>query len=342
MITIKDIAKAAGVSPSTVSRVISNHTRISKATTAKVKRIMEEMGYHPNVMAKSLVSKTTRTLAIVLPRPAEELFQDFFFGELLRGILAHSTRAGYDMLLAAATSPADENETIARLVLGRRVDGVILLTSRQDDPLVSLLAKHEFPTVLIGRTEAHDNIITVDTNNVQAAMDVTNHFITQGHTKIGFISGPQNLTVSVDRLTGYRQAMEDAGLTINPEWIIDSEFLQQSGFRAMSFVMNVTDRPTALVVIDDLTAFGVLRGLNELGYSVPQDISLVSFNNIAVAELASPALSSVDIGTYQLGYTASHLLVRRIQENLSTNNRNIIPHRLVVRESSINDFHKRG
>lgn len=342
MITIKDIAKAAGVSPSTVSRVISNHTRISKATTAKVKRIMEEMGYHPNVMAKSLVSKTTRTLAIVLPRPAEELFQDFFFGELLRGILAHSTRAGYDMLLAAATSPADENETIARLVLGRRVDGVILLTSRQDDPLVSLLAKHEFPTVLIGRTEAHDNIITVDTNNVQAAMDVTNHFITQGHTKIGFISGPQNLTVSVDRLTGYRQAMADAGLTINPEWIIDSEFLQQSGFRAMSFVMNVTDRPTALVVIDDLTAFGVLRGLNELGYSVPQDISLVSFNNIAVAELASPALSSVDIGTYQLGYTASHLLVRRIQENLSTSNRNIIPHRLVVRESSINDFHKRG
>jgi len=342
MVTIKDIAKAAGVSPSTVSRVISNHSRISKATTEKVKRIMEEMGYHPNVMAKSLVSKTTKTLAIVLPRPAEELFQDFFFGELLRGILAHSTKAGYDMLLAAATSPADEQDTISRLVLGRRVDGVVLLSSRQNDPLIKLLAKHEFPTVLIGRTEGHDNIISVDTDNVQASFDATTHMLNQGHTKIGFVIGPPNLTVSVDRLAGYRKAMEEAGLTINPEWIVDGEFLQHSGYRAMSFVMNIPDPPTALIVIDDVTAFGVLRGLNELGFQVPHDISLVSFNNIALAELASPAISSVDISTYQLGYTASHLLVRRIQENLASQARNIIPHRLVVRESSIKEIHKRG
>ncbi|MFC6332866.1 LacI family DNA-binding transcriptional regulator [Paenibacillus septentrionalis] len=342
MVTIKDIAKAAGVSPSTVSRVISNHSRISKATTEKVKRIMEEMGYHPNVMAKSLVSKTTKTLAIVLPRPAEELFQDFFFGELLRGILAHSTKAGYDMLLAAATSPADEQDTISRLVLGRRVDGVVLLSSRQNDPLIKLLAKHEFPTVLIGRTEGHDTIISVDTDNVQASFDATTHMLNQGHTKIGFVIGPPNLTVSVDRLAGYRKAMEEAGLTINPEWIVDGEFLQHSGYRAMSFVMNIPDPPTALIVIDDVTAFGVLRGLNELGFQVPHDISLVSFNNIALAELASPAISSVDISTYQLGYTASHLLVRRIQENLASQARNIIPHRLVVRESSIKEIHKRG
>jgi len=342
MVTIKDIAKAAGVSPSTVSRVISNHSRISKATTEKVKRIMEEMGYHPNLMAKSLVSKTTNALAIVLPRPAEELFQDFFFGELLRGILAHSTKAGYDMLLSAATSPNDEQETISRLVLGRRVDGVILLSARQDDPLIELLANHDFPTVLIGRTEGHDNIITVDTDNNQAAYDATLHMIKQGHTRIGFVVGEPNLTVSVDRLAGYRKAMVEAGLAINPEWIVDGEFLQQSGYRAMSFVMNIPERPTALVVIDDITAFGVLRGLNELGYQVPTDISLVSFNNIALAELASPAISSVDIGTYQLGYTASHLLVRRIQEHLTSQARNIIPHRLVVRESSIQDFHKRG
>lgn len=342
MVTIKDIAKAAGVSPSTVSRVISNHSRISKATSAKVKRIMEEMGYHPNVMAKSLVSKTTNTLAIVLPRPAEELFQDFFFGELLRGILAYSTKAGYDMLLAAATSPTDEQETISRLVLGRRVDGVVLLSSRQDDPLIKMLADHNFPTVLIGRTEGYDNVITVDTDNVQAAFDATTHLIKQGHSKIGFVIGSPKLTVSVDRMEGYSKAMQQAELPINPEWIIDSEFLQQSGFRAMSFVMNIPDRPTAFVVIDDFTAFGVLRGLTDLGFQVPNDISLISFNNIALAELASPAISSVDIGTYQLGYTASHLLVRRLQENSDYQTRNIIPHRLVVRESSIQDFQKRG
>lgn len=342
MVTIKDIAKVAGVSPSTVSRVISNHPRISKATYDKVKQIMNDMGYHPNVMAKSLISKSTKTLAIVLPRPAEELFQDFFFGELLRGILAHSTKAGYDMLLAAATSPVDEAETISRLVLGRRVDGVILLSSRQDDPLIELLSYHQFPTVLIGRTEGYNNIITVDTDNVEAACDATTHLINQGHTKIGFINGPSSLTVSQDRLLGYKLAMKKAHLPIDPEWIIDGEFLQQSGFRAMSFVMNIANRPTALIVIDDVIAFGVLRGLKELNYDVPHDISLVSFNNIALAEHASPPISSVDIGTYQLGYSASHLLIKAITDDHLPQLRTLIPHRLMIRESSIHTLVREG
>lgn len=336
MVTIKDIAKAAGVSPSTVSRVVSNHPRISKATTQKVKRYMEEMGYHPNVMAKSLVSKTTQTLAIMLPRPAEELFQDFFFGELLRGILTQSTRAGYDMLLTAATSPSDETETVSRLVFGRRVDGVILLSSRVNDPLIALLNKHNFPTVLIGRTDDdHPNILSVDNNNETAAYDATQHLILQGHERIGFVSGPPSLTVAHDRMVGYRRAMREAGLPVRSEWIVEGEFLQQSGYRAMSFMMSLPERPSGLVVIDDVVGFGVLRGLTELGYKVPDDLSIVSFNNIALSELATPPISSIDIGTYQLGYTASQMLIRFIQEGSVHQNRMIIPHRLIVRESSI-------
>lgn len=342
MVTIKDIAKAAGVSPSTVSRVVSNHPRISKATTMKVKKIMDEMGYHPNMMAKSLVSKSTRTLAIMLPRPAEELFQDFFFGELLRGILAQSTRAGYDMLLAAATSPQDENETISRLVLGGRADGIILLSARMNDPLIDLLNKYDFPTVLIGRSEGHNNILSVDNNNEQAAYDATQHLIIQGHERIGFVSGPPNLTVSHDRMEGYRRAMKDAGLPIRAEWIVEGEFLQQSGYRAMSLLMDLPDRPSGLVVIDDVVGFGVLRGLRELAYSVPNDISLVSFNNIALSELANPPISSIDIGTYQLGYTASQLLIRRILEEEIYQQRMLIPHRLIVRESSLQAVNKRS
>ncbi|MFD0590048.1 LacI family DNA-binding transcriptional regulator [Paenibacillus sp. GCM10027627] len=342
MVTIKDIAKAAGVSPSTVSRVVSNHPRISKATTLKVKKIMDEMGYHPNVMAKSLVSKTTRTLAIMLPRPAEELFQDFFFGELLRGILTQSTRAGYDMLLATATSPHDENETISRLVFGRRVDGIILLSARMNDPLIDLLDKHRFPTVLIGRSDGHENILSVDNNNEQAAYDATSHLIVQGHERIGFVSGLPGLTVSHDRMEGYRRAMKDAGIAIKPEWIVEGELLQQSGYRAMSMMMSFPERPSGLVVIDDVVGFGVLRALSELGYSVPEDLSLVSFNNIALSELATPPISSIDIGTYQLGYTASQLLIKRIMEEDIHQNRMVIPHRLIVRESSIQAIQKRS
>ncbi|MBJ6360739.1 LacI family DNA-binding transcriptional regulator [Paenibacillus sp. GCM10012307] len=342
VVTIKDIAKAAGVSPSTVSRVVSNHPRISKETSRKVKRIMEEMGYHPNVMAKSLVSKTTQTLAILLPRPAEELFKDFFFGELMRGILAHSTRAGYDMMLAAATSPQDEDDTISRLVFGRRVDGIILLSSRVDDPLIERLDKHKFPTVLIGRSEGQPHILSVDNDNVKAAYDATHHLIIQGHERIGFVSGLPNLTVSLDRMEGYRKAMNEAGLSVRPEWIVEGEFLQHSGYRAMSFMMSLPEKPSGLVVIDDVVGFGVLHGLTELGYTVPEDISLVSFNNIALSELATPPISSIDIGTYQLGYTASQMLIRRIQAETIHQNRVIIPHRLIVRDSSVHSISKRN
>jgi len=342
MVTIKDIARVAGVSPSTVSRVISNHSRISKSTSDKVKKIMEEMGYHPNVMAKNLASRSTKTLAIVLPRPAEELFQDFFFGELLRGILAHSTKAGFDMLLSAASSPSDEEETISRLVKGGRVDGVILLSSREDDPLIYLLSEQNFPTVLIGRTNKVNNIITVDTDNEEAAFDATSHLINQGHKRISFVNGPHNLTVSRDRLAGYKLAMKKANLDIHPDWIIEGDLLQQSGYRGLSLVMNMNNRPTGMVVIDDVTSFGVIRGLEELGFEVPRDVSLVSFNNIALAEHASPPISSVDIGTYQLGYSASHLLIKTITDGHLPQLRTLIPHRLMVRESSINTLVREG
>lgn len=338
MITIKDIAKAANVSPSTVSRVVSGHTRISKATTDKVKRIMEEMGYHPNAMAKSLVSKTTNTLAILLPRPAEELFQDSFFGELLRGILAQSSRAGYDMLLSAATSPQNESDTISRLVFGRRVDGVILLSSRINDPLIAMLDAQQFPTVLIGRDETSSSILSVDNNNEQGAYDATQHLIQQGHERIGFVSGPPDLTVSRDRMAGYRRAMNEAGLKIRSEWIVEGEFLQHSGYRAMSMMMDLPERPSGLVVIDDVVGFGVLRGLSELGHRVPDDISIVSFNNIPLSEWATPPISSVDIGTYQLGYTASQQLIRLIHGEEIYQRRTLIPHRLIVRESSIRNL----
>lgn len=342
MVTIKDIAKVAGVSPSTVSRVISNHSRISKSTSDKVRKIMVEMGYHPNVMAKNLASRSTKTLAIVLPRPAEELFQDFFFGELLRGILAHSTKAGYDMLLSAASSPIDEVETISRLVQGGRVDGVILLSSREDDPLIYLLSELNFPTVLIGRTNKVNNVITVDTDNEEAAYDATVHLINQGHQRICFVNGPLNLTVSQDRLAGYKLAMKKANLKVNADWLIEGDLLQQSGYRAMSLVMNMFDRPTGMIVIDDVTSFGVIRGLEQLGFQVPRDISLVSFNNIALAEHASPPISSVDIGTYQLGYSASHLLIKAITDDHLPQLRTLIPHRLIVRESSINTLVREG
>ncbi|MFD2612654.1 LacI family DNA-binding transcriptional regulator [Paenibacillus gansuensis] len=334
-VTIKDVARIAGVSPSTVSRVISNHPRISRKTSDKVKQIMTELGYHPNIMAQSLVSRTTNTVGIILPRPAEELFLNLFFSEVIRGIVSQTSRAGYDLLMTSGATEAEEVEAMTRLVRGRRIDGVLLLHSRSNDPMIKLLKEEEFPFVLIGRSADDPDIVSVDTDNVQAAYDAARHLIMQGHERIGFVSGPPNLMVSQDRLAGYRKALKEAGLETRDEWMVEGEFLQESGYRAMSFIMNLPEPPTALVVTDDVVTFGVVRGLTELGYRVPDDISLVSFNNIALAEMSTPPISSVDIGIYQLGYTASHSLLRSIQGETGGQTRMIIPHRLVVRESSL-------
>ncbi len=335
-VTIKDVAKRAGVSPSTVSRVISNHPRISEETSTRVRKVMKEIGYHPNMMAKSLVSRTTSTIAVILPRPADELFQNLFFSEVIRGIVTQSTRSGYDLLMATGTTEREELETVTRLVRGRRVDGILLLYSRANDPVVAMLKEADFPFAIIGRNEEYPDILTIDNDNVQASYDATRHLISQGHERIGFVSGPPNLIVSRDRLAGYTKAMREAGLALRPDWIVEGEFLQESGYRAMSLLMGLPERPTALVVIDDVVTFGIVRGLVELGYSVPKDLSLVSFNNIVFSELATPPITSIDIGIYQLGYTASQELIRSIQPDQTAHAiRHIIPHRLVVRESSL-------
>lgn len=342
-VTIKDVAKKAGVSPSTVSRVLSNHPRISAETSRKVKDIMDQLGYHPNIMAKSLVSKTTNSICIMLPKSAEELFSNFFFMELIRGIVTQASRLGYDVLISSGANEKEEVEGVSRLLNGRRVDGVILLYSRKDDPVIDFLHENGHPFVLIGRSEQYPDILSVDNDNVKASYDATKHLISLGHERIGFVSGPPDLVVSKDRLKGYLDALHDSGLEMRPEWIVEGEFLQESGYRAMSFFMNLPDRPTAIVLIDDVVSFGVLRGLHELKYKVPEDLCLVSFNNIPLSELSTPPLSSIDIGIYNLGYTASQVLIQSIQNNndKTYQKRQIIPHRLMIRESSMYSISKK-
>lgn len=336
-ITIKDVAKKAGVSPSTVSRVIAEHPRISAKTSRRVREVMDELGYHPNMMAKSLVSRTSRTIGVILPRPAEELLLNFFFYEFMRGVMAQLTRAGYDLLMAGGNNEREELETVTRLVRGGRIDGLLLLYSRASDPVISLLRKEDVPFLLVGRSLDYDDVPSVDNDNVQAAYDATKHLISQGQRRIGFVSGPAHLAMTQDRLAGYTKALGEAGLPFKQGWVVEGEFLLESGYRAMASIMNQPEPPTALVVIDDFVAFGVLKGLTELGYRIPEDVAIVSFNNIALSELTMPPITSVDIGTYQLGYTASQMLISTIQQD-PVQQRQLIPHRLVVRESSLRTF----
>lgn len=337
-VTIKDVARLAGVSPSTVSRVISRNPKISPATVRKVKEAMETLGYHQNAMARSLVSRNTQTLGLVLPRSAEELFNNPFFSEVLRGMLSYANQASYDLLMSSANSQQEELKAVTRMVMGKRVDGIILMAPRKADPVVEMLHEADFPFVLLGRSIEHPEVLSVNNNNTKAAYDATKHLLAQGHTRIGFVTGPSNMVVSEDRLEGYKQALQESRVEISPEWMIDADSLQASGFHTISLVMSLPEPPTAFVVVDDVVAFGLIRGIYEVGLRVPEDISVVSFNNIILSELSNPPISTVDIGMYHLGYLIVQQLIRKLAGEPIAQPHITVPHRLIVRGSSVKGF----
>lgn len=338
VVTLKKVARRAGVSPSTVSRVAAGHPNVREETFRKVKRIMDDMEYTPNIIAKSLVSNTTSSIGILLPKQEEKMFSNMFFMEMIRGITAQANLSGFDIFISTGASEKEELKIVTRLLEGRRVDGIIVCSSRKDDSVIDFLKEKDYPFVLIGRSDKYNGILSVDTNNLIAACDATNYLISMGHRRIGFVHGPSNQIVSLDRLEGYRKAMLDNGLEWRPEWIMDRKSVEDRGYHGISNFMRLPERPTAILAVDDIAAFSVIGELNKLKYKVPNDLAVVSFNNTSLTELSTPPISSIDIGSYRLGYTASKVLIESIQglgNKIKVPNRFIIEHGLIVRESSI-------
>ncbi|WP_066072639.1 LacI family DNA-binding transcriptional regulator [Neobacillus soli] len=333
-VTIKDVATLANVAPSTVSRVIADSPRISEATKQKVKQAMEELGYHPNLNARNLASQSTKALGLVMPSSKDVGFQNPFFPTVLQGISDGAQEKNYALHMTTGKSEKEILDAVIQMVQGKRVDGVVLLTSKVKDEVISYLKAREFPFVLIGKPYKDVEEIThVDNDNVRAMKDATEYLIKLGHSQIGFIGGSLDLIVTVDRLQGYKKAIVHAGIDARKDYIIHQEFLREGGQEAVRALMQLEHPPSALVVADDFMALGVLNTLDELGIRVPEDISIVGFNNLLLAELAKPPLTSVDINIFELGYQASKSLIQKIENRNEPTKRLIISHRIVERLS---------
>lgn len=334
MVTIKDVAVASGVSPSTVSRVITDNPRISDDTKRKVRKAMKELGYHPNINARNLVAKSTNAIGVILPSSTDKSLQNPFFPEVLRGIGSIIHEMKYSMSLSTGVTEEDIFEEVQRMVYGSYVDGVILLYSRINDRVTQFLYEQKFPFVIVGQPYEHINEIThVDNDNVQAGKEITTHLIKNGHEKIAFIGGSKDLLVTRDRESGYAQAMEEAGLKAPEEYKMHSEFLKSGGGEAVERLFSLDTPPTGIVVSDDLMSLGVLSMLKESGHHVPSDISLVSFNNVYLSEITSPTLTTVDIQIHELGAQSAKALIELTQNEKEPAKRIIIPHRIVYRDS---------
>ncbi len=330
-VTMKDVAKAAGVSASTVSRVISDSPQISDATKEKVYKAMEELKYEPNMIARSLASNSTNILGVILPNAEDDLFVNPFFMQAMKGISVHAQKRGYYIMYVFAEDEAEELKFIKQYIRSKLVDGIILMTSRENDKCISYLKTTRQPFVLIGRPEEPRDTLWVDNDNFQAMYNVVDYLIKKGHRDIGFIGGPANLYVTRDRLDGYKKALKMHGLYEDGGSIkLVEEFSQRCGCDAMRAILRYVT-PSAVVTTDDLLAFGANAAICERNI---HGLDLIGFNNTYLAEYQTPSLTSVDINAEELGIYAAKLLIDKLENEDMPTTHYVIDTKIVERDST--------
>lgn len=333
--TINDVAKRAGVSASTVSRVLSDNPRISEETKQRVRKAVEELNYYPNAIARSLANCATKTIGLILNTEAESLKRNPFFIEALTGISIYAQENGYNVMFAFNKSEEEDLNIAMRYVSSRSVDGIILFTSRTNDKCISFLKKKKFPFSVIGRPDEIKGVLWVDNDNFQATYQVTDYLISKGHTAISFIGGPLGHNVSKDRLEGFKRAMSIHGVPLEKTFLFENgDFSDDFGYECMMKIISAWEagqnKPTAVVTCDDMQALGVLKAMQEKGLS---DIAVTGFNNTPLGMYQSPKLTSVDVNADKLGFYAAKVLIDFIERKEATTHY-IVPTNLVERESA--------
>ncbi|KQL45847.1 transcriptional regulator [Brevibacillus choshinensis] len=327
-VTIKDIAQLANVSIATVSRVLNNSKPVRPELRDKVMRVVEETGFQPNAIARSLVNKETRIIGVMIPDISNN-----FYSNLLYGVDSVISEYDYSMFLAISDETVEKELKYLRLFKEKQIDGVILASIHFLEGNIHSLHEMQVPMVVTGHDLHGYQIPTVNVNNVQASYDATAYLISQGHRRIACVSGPLwDPPCGLDRMGGYRKAMRAHGLPIPEGFVAEGDFTPKSGYEAVKRIFEEKERPTAIFVATDLMAVGVLNYLHDEGIRVPDDVSVMGFDNLEIASLTRPMLSTVHNDPYMYGRAAGEQLLKQLRnepiERMST-----VPHDLVIRQS---------
>lgn len=332
-ITIKDVARMAQVSPSTVSRALQGNPRISEEVRQRVQRIAKEMDFHPNQMARSLVKGRSRIVGLLFPGGAASSMGHPFYPAVLRGLGQVAGERGYHMLLSTGNESLSDQDALRELVDSGYVSGLVLLAA-QSTPLGERLPSASLPVVEIGHSRQGEQRYYVDTDNVQAGAFVTDYLLDRGHQRILFLGYSSRYCVTVDRRQGYESALEARNLPFRREWVVPSRFIENDTDTALlEDIFTQADRPTAVVSMDDPLSMGLISCLGAIGLRVPEDVSVISFNNTQAGQYTSPALTSVDVDPYRLGTSAMHLLLDVITGKIQAPAHTLVPFQLMERDS---------
>lgn len=327
--TIEDVAKLAGVSIATVSRVVHNPEKVSESTRKKVRAAIAQSGYTPNAMARNLRRRTSKMILVLLPDIGNP-----FFANILSGIESVARQEGYGILIGNTDNDPEKEEFYLTYLRSNQADGVILLTGHlpygsKEEDVPSLP-----PMIAISERMATPAIPFVGIDNVAAARMATEHLISIGHKEIAHIMGPSGNVLSVDRLQGYRYALLAAGLPIREELILEGDFSIEGGRAAVERLFIRDEAPTAFFCANDEMAIGVILGLTKRGYRVPDEFSVIGFDDIPFASCTTPSLTTVQQPRRQMGEVAMRRLIDQFENGRSDFEPVFLHTDLVVREST--------
>jgi LacI family transcriptional regulator len=309
--TLRDVASAAGVHPATASRALNPGTRllVSEETAQRVTEAAERLGYRPNSVARSLRTRRSHTIGVLIPDLNNPLFPP-----IIRGIEDRLAEHGYVALIGNTDADPGKERLVFDQMRARHVDGFVLATATLNSPILAEAATAGLPLVLMNRTAQDYPFSSVSVDNEQGVRAAVAHLISLGHTRIGHIAGPQDISTGAARLRGYQEAMRSHGLAVNPgEIVYATGYTVEDGLRCGRELLEAADDLTAVVAANDMLAVGCYGALDALGLRCPEDISVIGFNDMPFVDRLHPPLSTVRFPHYQLGTEAARLLIERIE-----------------------------
>lgn len=333
-VTIRDVAALAGVAPSTVSRTCKDHRSISEETKAKVRRAMDQLGYEYIAPTDVIRYQNSKTIGIILPPSSRQAYENPFYLEAIRGIGQFCNGHKYTSTVITGQSNEEILDAIQTTVSESYVDGFIVLYSKEDDKIVDYLYSEGFTYVLIGKAKQFTNeTIYIDNDNIMAGKQATEYLISLGHQKIAYLGSESIMIFSSDRKAGYHMALMQNDLPIEKSYCIEVDNVFMDECKPLWELLRSENRPTAMVVSDDILAVSLERICNQCGISIPEDLSIISFNDSLFAKLTSPQLTSIDVNSFQLGIEAASQLINHIENPNLLATKIIVPHRIIERDS---------
>lgn len=335
-VTVKDVAKHAGVSPSTVSRVCNNNPAISKETRDRVLQAIEDLGYELPTAQEAPAVRTIKNIGIVLPPSDREAYENTFYLKAIRGISQICNQRQVANTIVTGKDYEEILQSIQTLHCSNSVDGFIMLYSRKDDIVVNYLCEYGLLYVVVGKPDELTNqTICIDNDNLLAGREATDYLYNLGHRRIGYIGSINDFMYASDRRAGYQLSHLLHNLPVRQDYCVEIESVNDAQSDDLIKMLSLTDRPTAFVVSDDMLALALERCCVQMGLSIPNDISIIAFNNSLYTQLASPQLTAVDINSYQLGQEAAAQIINHAENPNMSATKIVVPHRIVERDSCI-------